>query len=241
MHNYCHSCGQIDGFAHPYVKRLKGISAESHPDQSLLSCSKCSRSLLIKPQIELEGSVSLTTLNPTAPIDLEQLVAILLPNVNDAVRWAYLRFQGRICHDELDDLSQQVILMLIEDNCRRFRSFSGQSSFKTWLQTVVNHYIYKYLCRQKQLESLDELDQGSLTYSPPQDQGIETAERRKLLFNTLSKLNLQERMLYQLWFVYELDAKEIAATFRTEIKIIYKCKQTLVLKLTRIMGSFQSH
>ncbi len=238
MNNYCHSCGQIDGFEYSITKNLKD-TAESHPNQSLFSCSKCGCSILIERQIEPKESVPLPTLNPAVPADLEQLVEILLPDVNDAVRWASLRYQGRICQDELDDLSQQIILRLIEDNCRRFLSFSGQASFKTWLQTVVDHHVYKYLCRQKRTEALDEIDWESLTYSPLQDQGIDTAERRKLLFSALSKLSRQERLLYQLWFLSELDAKEIAAIFRTEVKIIYRRKQTLVCKLTRLMQNFR--
>jgi RNA polymerase sigma factor (sigma-70 family) len=241
MNTYCHSCSQIDGFVYPDIKMLKDTTAESPSDQSLPSCSNCGCSLLIEGQIELEGSASLSNLNPTAPTDLEQLVAILLPDVNDAVHWAYLRYHGCICQDELDDLSQQIVLALIEDNCRRFRSFNGQVSFKTWLQAVVNHHIYKYFYRRKQTDAIDEVDQESLIYAPLQDQYTYIAEKRKLLSNALSKLSLQERLLYQLWFVYELDAKEIATIFRTEVKIIYKRKQTLVLKLTRRVRNFQSH
>jgi RNA polymerase sigma factor (sigma-70 family) len=241
MNNYCHSCGQIDVFVYPDLVKSKDTAAESHPDQSLLSCSKCCRSLLIERQIELEELVSSPTLNPHAPIDLDQLVAILLPNINDAVRWAHLRYQGRIREDELDDLSQQIILILIEDNCRRFRSFSGKSSFKTWLQAVVHNHIYKYFYHRKQIETSGEVDQGSLTFSPLQDQDIDTAERRKLLFHALSKLSRQERMLYHLWFISELDPTEIAAIFGTEVKIIYKRKQTLFLKLTRLVRNFQRH
>jgi RNA polymerase sigma factor (sigma-70 family) len=240
MNNYCHSCAKIDGFAYIKVKNLRHPLEEPQPDQSLLFCSKCSRSLLIERQIERRESVSSPHFNSTGPIDLEQVVVILLPDINNAVRWAYLRYQGRICQDELDDLSQQIILTLIEDNCRRFRSFRGQSSFKTWLQAVVNHHVYKYFCRQRQIEPLDEVDQESLTYSPLQDQGIDTAEMRKLLFSALSKLSEQEQLLYQLWVISELDAREIATIFGTEVKIIYKRRQTLVLKLRRLVRNFQS-
>jgi RNA polymerase sigma factor (sigma-70 family) len=236
MNNYRHSCAQTDGFVYSGVKRLKDTSAESHP----VSCSKCSCSSSIEHQIEPERSVSLPNLNPTAPIALERIVEILLPNINDAIRRAYLRYQNRISRDELDDLSQQIILTLIENNCRRFCSFNGQFSLKTWLQAVVNHHIYKYCYRRKQTTILDEVDQGSLTYSPLLDQGIDAAERRKLLSRALGKLSRQERLLYQLWFISELDAKEIAATFRTEVKIIYKRKQTLVLKLKRLVRNFQN-
>jgi RNA polymerase sigma factor (sigma-70 family) len=240
MSNYCQPCCPIDGFVYPEAKKLNDTAAES-PDQFLHSCSKCSRSFLIERQLELSGSVSSPTLNTHAPIDLDQLVASLLPNINDAVRWAYLQYQGRICLDELRDLSQQIILMLIEDNCRRLRLFSGQSSFKTWLQVVVNHHIHKYFYRRTQIEILDDVDQESLTYLPLQDQAIDIAEKQKLLFNALSRLNRQERLLYQLWFISELDAKEIAAILGTKVKIIYKRKQTLILKLRRLLRKFHSH
>ncbi len=180
-------------------------------------------------------------LNPTAPIDLEQIVTILLPKINEAVGWSYARYKDRIRQDELDDLSQQIFLMLIEDNCRALHSFNGQSSLKTWLQAVINNHIYKYLHNRKQIEGLDEVEEGSLIYSLLLDQGIVTAERRKLLRRALRKLSQKERLLYQLWFISELDPREIAAILKTEVKIIYKRKQTLVIKLTRLVRDFQGH
>jgi hypothetical protein len=88
--------------------------------------------------------VSSPNLNLTAPIDLEQLLTSLLPKIKDAVRWSYLRYQHRIRRDELDDLSQQIILSLIEDNCRRLRLFNGQSSFESCVTLGVGtNTIYK--------------------------------------------------------------------------------------------------
>jgi RNA polymerase sigma factor (sigma-70 family) len=181
-----------------------------------------------------------TDINMTTPTELEQLVTLLLPTINEAVRWSYLRYKERICQDELNDLSQQIILMLIEDNCRRLRSFKGQSSIETWLQPLVKNHIYNYFNRRKQNESLNEVDQRLLAYSPVLDQAIIITEWRKLLLSVLTNLSQEERMLYQLWFLSELSAKEIAIIFSTEVKIIYKRKQTLYLKLTRLMRNFRS-
>jgi RNA polymerase sigma factor (sigma-70 family) len=199
------------------------------------------RSVSTTRRIELEGSVSLPNLNPTAPIDQEEFVAILLPNIYGAVRWACLQYQGSIHEHEINDLSQQIIVKLIEDDCRRLHSFKHNSSFKTWLQAVVNRHVYKSLCRRMRGENLDEIDQDALIYSPPQDGNIYAAENRKLLFRALGMLSEQERLLYRLWFVYELDPIKIAAVFGTGVRIIYKRKQTLVLKLTRLVQTFQSH
>ena len=192
-------------------------------------------------QIELEVSVSLPGFNPPAPIDLKRLVAFHLPDIYGAVRWACLRYQGGVREDEIDDFSQQVILKLIEDDCRRLHSFKRHSSFKTWLQAVVNHHVYKCLCRRERGENTDVVDQGALIYSPPQDRDIYAVEKRELLFRALGMLSEQERLLYDLWYVCELDPIKIAAVFGTEVRVIYKRKQTLALKLTGLVQKFQSH
>ena len=184
--------------------------------------------------------MSLPNLNPASPGELEKLVAILLPDVYGAVRWACLRYLGVVHDDEIDDLSQQVILILIEDGCRRLHLFEHHSSFKTWLQRVVNHHVCKYLHRRKRAERLSDVDQGALIYSPPQDRDMHAAEKRKLLFRALDMLNEQERLFYHLWFVYELDPIQIAAVLETEVSVIYKRKRTLVLKLKRLVQTFQS-
>lgn len=179
--------------------------------------------------------MSFPNLNPIAPIDLEHLVA----DVYEAVRWACLRYRGRIHRDELDDFSQQIILKLIEDNCRRLHSFKCRSSIKTWLQAVVNHHVYRCLYHRKRAENPDEVDQEVLIYSPPQDRDIYAAEQRKLLLRALGRLSEQERLLYMLCFVFEWEAREIAIVFNINVMNVYKRKGTLVLKLTRLVQTFQ--
>jgi RNA polymerase sigma factor (sigma-70 family) len=168
------------------------------------------------------------------PIDSKQLVA----DVQEAVRWACLRYRARIRRDELDDFSQQIILKLIEDDCRRLRLFNHNFSFKSWLQAVVNHHVYKCLYRRKHAESVDEVYQGELVYSPTQDREIYAAEQQRLLFRALGKLSEQERLLYQLCFVFEQDVHKIATVLKINVKNVYKRKETLVLKLARLIQAF---
>lgn len=179
--------------------------------------------------------MSLPNLIPTAPIDLEQL----LPNVYEAVQWACLRYRGRVRRDELDDFSQQIILKLFENNCRRLHSFKRGSSSKTWLQRVVDNHVYSCLCRRRQAESPDEIDKGALVYSPSQDRDIYAAEQRKLMSRAIGALSEQEQLLYQLCYVFEDDARKIAAVLKINVKNVYKRKETLVLKLTRLVQTFQ--
>ena len=180
--------------------------------------------------------MSLPDFNPPAPIDLAQLVV----DVYEAVQWACLRYWDRVRRDELDDFSQQIILKLFEDNCRRLHSFKRRSSLKTWLQRVVNNHIYSCLSRRRQAGSPSEIDQEALIYSPPQDRDIYAAEQRELLFRALGRLSEQEQLLYCLCFVSEQDAPKVAAVFKINVKNVYRRREMLVLKLTRLVQSFQS-
>jgi RNA polymerase sigma factor (sigma-70 family) len=180
--------------------------------------------------------VSLPDLNPTAPVDLEQL----LPDVYEAVQWACIRYWGRVRRDELDDFSQQIILKLFEDDCRRLHSFKGHSLPKTWLQRVVDNHIYSCLSRRRQGENPDDVDRGTQVYLPPQDRNIYTAEQQTLLSRALARLSEQERLLYQLCFVFEQDARKVATVFNINVKNVYKRKEMLVLKLTKLVQAFHS-
>jgi DNA-directed RNA polymerase specialized sigma24 family protein len=79
--------------------------------------------------IELDGSVSLPDLNPTAPLDLEHLVA----DVDEAVQWACLRYWGSIRQDELDDFSQPQDRDIYAAEQRRLLSRAlGRLSEQEW-------------------------------------------------------------------------------------------------------------
>jgi len=171
---------------------------------------------------------------------LELYGETLLPSVANAVRRAYVRYRNPICLEEFDDLSQEIILRLLEDDCRRLNSFIPQASFETWLQIVVNHHISNFLQRRRQNENLDEVDPDSLTYLPPQDEEIAATEKQRLLLKALSKLSEQELLLYQLCFIRELAPSMIAASFRDEVKVIYRRKQKLALKLGRLVRSIHT-
>jgi DNA-directed RNA polymerase specialized sigma24 family protein len=81
----------------------------------------------------------------------------------------------------------------------------------------------------------------ALIYSPPQERDIYVAEQRELLFGAIGRLSDQERLLYQLCFIFEQDARETATVFKINVKNVYKRKETLVLKLTKLVQTFQGH
>jgi RNA polymerase sigma factor (sigma-70 family) len=175
------------------------------------------------------------------PRNTEQFTEMLLPNISAALRCAYVKYRHPIRRDELDDLTQQIYLLLIEDNNRRLDSFKHQASFETWLQTVVNRHFSNYLQRRKGTEALDKSASELLSYPPSQDDEVDTFEKHELLLKALDRLSEQELFLYRLYFIYELKASKIAVICEIEVKEVYKRKQTLVLKLSRLVRDLQRH
>ena len=118
-------------------------------------------------------------------LDAKQLVVRLSPKVPKAVSFA-CRFYGHNPNwDEVEDLSQDVLAKLIDDNCRRMRSFANFSSIETWLYTVVKHNVKPYVLRRRwekeNVSCVNDLLSGSLSYQPTQEKTlIDEGERKKL-------------------------------------------------------------
>ena len=53
------------------------------------------------------------------------------PAVRRAVHTALLRRRGRVQPDDVDNLSQQILLDLLKDNARKLGSFQGRSRLAT--------------------------------------------------------------------------------------------------------------
>ncbi len=77
----------------------------------------------------------------------ELLLAALLPDIRDAVSRACYHYSSD--PSEIEDICHQMIILLMEDNYRRLRSFHLESSIKTWLTAVALHYVSNYVGRQK--------------------------------------------------------------------------------------------
>jgi RNA polymerase sigma factor (sigma-70 family) len=166
--------------------------------------------------------------------DAKQLVVGLSPKVPKAVRYA-CRFYG---HDpnwaEVEDLSQDVLVKLIDDNCRRMRSFANFSSIETWLYTVVKHNVRPYVLRRRwekeNVSYANDLLSSVLSYQPAQDKTLIDEDKRRTLQAIISSLSNRKRRLIELE-LQELKPKEIAKEMGIKINSFYSEKSALIREL----------
>ena len=170
---------------------------------------------------------------PDAP-DAKQLVVRLSPKVPKAVRYA-CRFYGYDPNwDEIEDLSQGILAKLIEDNCRRMRSFANFSSIETWLYTVVKHNVKPYVLRRRwekeNVSYVNDLLSGALSYQPTQEKTLADEDKRRTLWAIISSLPGRKRRLIELE-IQELKPKEIAKEMGIKIDSFYSEKSALIKEI----------
>jgi RNA polymerase sigma factor (sigma-70 family) len=170
------------------------------------------------------------------PLDAKRLVVELSPKVPKAVRYA-CRFYGHDPNrDEIEDLSQGVLAKLIEDNCRRMRSFANHSSVETWLYTVVKHDVKPYVLRRRwekeNVGYVNDLAPDALSYQPAQEKALIDEEERRTLWAIIGSLPRGKRRLIELE-IHGLKPKEIAKELGIKINSFYSEKSALIKKFRK--------
>jgi RNA polymerase sigma factor (sigma-70 family) len=153
--------------------------------------------------------------------------------VDVAVLNACLRSHYHPTPEDIRRLSQRLMLRLLENDCRRLRSFKNQSSFRTWLQTLANNYVSRQLQRERRTQSLNELPTDFLIIPPVQENRIWQEQKMKLLDNALNNLTNRERQLFDL-FRLGWKAEDISRETGIKVASVYCEKHSIVKKLRRL-------
>ena len=170
---------------------------------------------------------------------LESADAGLLINsaedIGSIVRVIYSKHEYWIHEDLVEELGGQIILLLLEDDYRRLRTFdSDKSSFRTWLTTVIEHHVSHYLQRQKSEESLDDLPFDRLSCPPVQETTLLAEERRAMLRSAIETLPLRQKQLIKL-VLAETPTREIARRMNLKPESVHRNKYEIIQKLERIL------
>jgi RNA polymerase sigma factor (sigma-70 family) len=163
--------------------------------------------------------------------DLREVIESLLPEILIAVQTTFRRCHHRSSNDEVNDICQQVIVLLMEDDFRRFRTFDHMSSQRTWLGVVVRNHVINYLERQKPTISLEGLQSDAIRYPAMEEQRLIAREQRDRLRGALTKLTHREIKLFECCYLAELGTVEIANVMGIKPQSVRRRKHALLKKL----------
>jgi RNA polymerase sigma factor (sigma-70 family) len=160
------------------------------------------------------------------------LVTNSRPQIVNAVRIACRKYKYHATPEEMEDFIEQIIVLLLEDDCRRVRTHDpSKSSFKTWLQHVANHYVSRQLQKNHVAESLEDY-LLTLSYAPKQEKELLRKEQRAILEDAIDKLSLHDQRIARLK-LREVPDEEIAKELN--IKAVSVGREWRGIK-TKLMG-----
>lgn len=189
---------------------------------------------------ETPGSQSNPALGPQALLSAE-----FRKIVRDAIA-RFLAFRARGQSHLVDDLTHEVFVMLLRDDARKLRTFTGRHgcSFASWLKVVAVRLAIDRLRRERRLVYLD-ADTGPMhelrcalrsdTGDPEASvQGAEAAER---LVRALAQLSSKDRLLAELHLVRGRSLENVAEIMGVTLNAAYVRKSRLLERLRRLLGA----
>ncbi|MFY9574660.1 MAG: sigma-70 family RNA polymerase sigma factor [Blastocatellia bacterium] len=173
----------------------------------------------------------------TEPKVIESPIETLLRDIPAIVRLSYSLRDSHPSKDLVEDLSQEILLLLIEDDYRRLRSFDVQrSSFKTWLSAVVMHHVSRHVSKEKYWKPMDEVAPEELIYLPTQELELAYDEEAKRVRAALAQLTEREKQLFSLLCQDGVKVEQIAREMGVKIESVYRRKHGIIKKLQELLG-----
>ena len=167
--------------------------------------------------------------------DLKLLVANSYEVITTTVQFACRNYNHGAPPDEVEELRGQIIVLLLEDDCRRLKTYDpDKSSFNTWLQHVTNHHVSRYFQKQHPAEPLEDLPPDLFSYSPTQEKEFLKKEESHLLHEAVSKLTAHDQCMASLIFD-EVSYEEIATEMNISAQSVRQEWYRIGKKLKRIM------
>jgi len=179
-----------------------------------------------------------TALSIPALPDPERRIETLFPDIQDAVTRACYHYS--VDRSEIGDVCHQMIILLMEDDYRRLRSFRLEASVNTWLTAIALHYVSNYASRQKKAISLDEISPEAFVCAPAQEAEFISEERRCELNAAVAQLTAREQQLFALLSRDNLSSAEVATQMGIKVDSVRRCKHALIRKLRGIIDSSPS-
>jgi RNA polymerase sigma factor (sigma-70 family) len=169
--------------------------------------------------------------------ELETLIAMAensRAQIAKAVRIACWKYNYNATPDEIEDFTEQIIVLLLEDDGRKLRSYdASKGAFATWLQSVVNHDVSRQLQKNHPAESLDDY-LLTLSYAPKQEKELLRKEERAILYAEIDKLSLHDQKIARM-ILLEVPDEEIAKELNIKAASVGREWRVIQTKLKQIL------
>lgn len=157
----------------------------------------------------------------------------IVPQYSEKLYWAIRRIV--LCHDDANDVLQNVFIKVwngIDD-------FQNRSKLSTWLYRIAVNEALDFLRRQRNVASLDTVDNMSVADQLEADQYFDGDRVQALLQEAIASLPDVQRVVFNLRYYDELKYAEISQMLDTSEGALKASYHIAVKKITAYMKEHQ--
>lgn len=157
----------------------------------------------------------------------------IVPQYSEKLYWAIRRIV--LCHDDANDVLQNLFIKVwngIDD-------FQNRSKLSTWLYRIAVNEALDFLRRQRNVASLDTVDNMSVADQLEADRYFDGDRAQALLQEAIASLPDVQRVVFNLRYYDELKYTEISQMLDTSEGALKASYHIAVKKITAYMKEHQ--
>lgn len=157
----------------------------------------------------------------------------IVPQYSEKLYWAIRRIV--LCHDDANDVLQNVFIKV----WKGIDDFQNRSKLSTWLYRIAVNEALDFLRRQRNVASLDTVDNMSVADQLEADQYFDGDMAQALLQEAIASLPDVQRVVFNLRYYDELKYTEISQMLDTSEGALKASYHIAVKKITAYMKEHQ--
>lgn len=157
----------------------------------------------------------------------------IVPQYSEKLYWAIRRIV--LCHDDANDVLQNVFIKV----WKGIDDFQNRSKLSTWLYRIAVNEALDFLRRQRNVASLDTVDNMSVADQLEADQYFDGDRAQALLREAIASLPDVQRVVFNLRYYDELKYTEISQMLDTSEGALKASYHIAVKKITAYMKEHQ--
>ena len=157
----------------------------------------------------------------------------IVPQYSEKLYWAIRRIV--LCHDDANDVLQNVFIKV----WKGIDDFQNRSKLSTWLYRIAVNEALDFLRRQRNVASLDTVDNMSVADRLEADLYFDGDRAQALLQEAIASLPDVQRVVFNLRYYDELKYTEISQMLDTSEGALKASYHIAVKKITAYMKEHQ--
>ena len=146
-----------------------------------------------------------------------------------------------------EDLAEDVFMKATLNAWRALKSFSGKSSYKTWLFSIARYAALDELRKKKSRNEVSTDDEESVVAinrledptTPTPAESLESEERNRIIEKALEQLPETHRSVLVLYYYQDFQYSEIAETLEISIGTVMSRLHHAKKKLEKVLKQYK--